>query len=155
MYSKSDEVKGNVLSDLESLKQMADKLNEKLPEAGVIDNESYLSGVAIHILSVSQLEYFLKSVGKIKQQFEMLDVIETTQSLTRLEKDNLIYLVLTRHPLVHNGGYFDAQFNKEATNRIKQLKINIPSKTSLSVIDPRQIKNYIGLVEKFIGIIHP
>lgn len=156
MFTKEDEVKAMVLNDLNTLKQMADKLNAKLPEAGIIDNESYQLGVAIHILSVSHLEYFLKTAGKIKKkQFEMINVIESTQSLTRLEKDNLIYLILTRHPLVHNGAHFDDKCKEDINNLIKQLKVNIPSKTSLSVIDTRQIKIYINLVEKLINIIHP
>src|SRR3989344_3773920 len=103
-------VHNRVIADLKQLGEWSKNIIDKLPPTGsMISDELYLQNNAIQIAIISQLEYFLKIKGKIKRQFEILDIIKNSP-LQQLEKDNLIYLFLIRHTLVHNGAHYNKKF---------------------------------------------
>jgi len=142
----------SVLSDLEALEEWAKKLEEKSPPMGsAVPDELYLQTVAIHILVLSQFEYLLRSLGKIKKQYDIVDIIQNSNVLNQLEKDHLTYLFLTRHTLVHKGGHFDEKFFQDASRKIKELKLEISKdEKHLSTINPDLLGRYIKLIKKMI-----
>ncbi len=141
-----------VLSDLKTLEKMARAVITKLPPTGsMLPDDLYLEMSAINILAISQLEYFLKYLGKIEYQYGIIKIIETTKTLTQKEKDHLIHLFLVRHTLVHNGGNYDEKFFKGITEHIKEIKVVIPAnKSYLTTIDPTLIVAHIHIIEKLI-----
>jgi len=142
----------SVLSDLEALEEWAKKLEEKSPPMGsAVPDELYLQIVAIHILVLSQFEYLLRSLGKIKKQYDIVDIIQNSNVLNQLEKDHLTYLFLTRHTLVHKGGHFDKEFFQKAKSKMKRLKLKIPENDKhLSALNPEFLRLYIKLTKKMI-----
>jgi len=141
-----------VLSDLEALYEWAKELEGKEPPVGsAISDILYLQTAAIHILILSQFEYLLKSLGRIKDQWEIANIIRDSSVLSQLEKDHLTYLFLTRHTLAHNGGHFDEKFFQEAKSKIKELKLEMPKdEKHLSAINPDFLRRYIKLIKKMI-----
>ena len=90
-------------------------------------------------------------MGKIRNQYEIKNIIEHSNILTRLEKDHLIYLFLTRHTLAHGGGHFDEKFFEDARRNIKELKLEIPTDSNyLTTIHPAELIRYINLIKKVI-----
>ena len=143
-------VHNRVIADLKQLGEWSKNIIDKLPPTGsMISDELYLQNNAIQIAIISQLEYFLKIKGKIKRQFEILDIIKNSP-LQQLEKDNLIYLFLIRHTLVHNGGHYNKKFIDDC-GKHTALKMENVSEGLLSSLHPKNLPLYIDLVEKLIG----
>lgn len=141
-----------VNSDLETLEKMARTLMTKLPPSGsMLPDDLYLEMSAISILPIAQLEYFLKYLEKIECQSDIPKVIEGNKTLTRKEKDHLLYLFLIRHTVVHNGGHYDEKFFNSAKKYIKETKISIPEGNSyLTPMTPESIVIAIRLIKKLI-----
>lgn len=140
------------LSDLSELEKWAKEVSVKLPPAGaLVSDKNYLESTAIHVIAMSQLEFALKSLKKINRQGDIPYFINRCEFFSQLEKDHLIYFYLTRHPLVHNGGYFDDEFSENVRKFIKQLKVDAnPPRNSLSVISPDMMPIFINLIKKLI-----
>lgn len=140
-----------IKADLETLKSWSGALIAKLPPVGSpLSDDLYLQSNAIQIGIVSQLEYFLQSQGKIKKQSELLNIIKNSRSLSGLQKDNLVFLVLVRHTLVHNGGYYDNKFIEDCKKHITKLKIEGVKEGLLSTLPFDDLPLYIDLVSKLI-----
>ncbi|MBL7160509.1 MAG: hypothetical protein ISS93_01520 [Candidatus Aenigmarchaeota archaeon] len=156
LYVMND-VYGWVKSDLKTLKKWSRTLISKLPPAGsMISGELYLQNNTIQIEIISQLEYFLKTKGKIKsrEQFKIVDIIKNSSSLQDLEKDHLILLFFVRHTICHNGGHYDKEFINNCEKHLKKLKIERVKEGLLSSLPPDELLLYIDLTGKLIDEIN-
>jgi len=144
-----NEIYNLVMDDLNILSELSEKLVNKMPHPGLVEDGLYLQHVAIQIFIISQLEYFLKKKGVIQSQREIKDVIKNS-SLEQIEKDHLLFLFNVRHTLVHNGGYADSTF-LYGVSELKELKLKGFKEGSLTTIDSTLSTMYIELVKKLIN----
>jgi len=150
-----DEIYNLAMYDLNKLSEWGMELANKIPHLGLVDDELYLQNTSIHILIISQLEYFLKKKKIIqeREQYKIIEVIENS-SLEQLEKDHLIHLFFIRHTLVHNGGHCDSKFLEDVSFHIKKLKLKGFEEGLLSSSDPKFLSMYVELVKKLIKELH-
>ena len=140
------------LSDLVEIEQWAEELESRWPDVGgPIADRDYLETEAIQILTISKLEYLLKSLGKIQQQREMPDIIKNSTVLEDTEKDLIMYLYCVRHTLAHNGGHYDVGFDNCTNNHLNTLRVTIPRLAHhLSPIRPSDLIRRINYIYKLI-----
>src|SRR3989344_1201995 len=147
----NNKIYDNVINDLEALEIMAKELAERFPPLGAaISEKIYFENSSLHVLIISQLEYFLKGVGKIKEQWELVQVINSSKVLTPKEKAHLKYMFFTQHCVVHNGAHFDDKFLKNM-KKITEIDVEKPKNDQLSVIEPFLLVTYINLVKKLMN----
>ncbi len=140
-----------VLSDLETLEEMAKKLAGKIPLYAAIPDDLYLQNIAIHILVISQFEHLLKSLEKIKKQSGIKNIIKESKILNSREKEYLIVFYLIRNTLVHKGGHFDKDFKDAIKREIKELKVEIPKDSHFRTpFQPVEVIRCIKLIKKII-----
>ncbi|PIN95745.1 hypothetical protein COX86_03250 [Candidatus Micrarchaeota archaeon CG_4_10_14_0_2_um_filter_60_11] len=138
------------MGDLDTLNEWSNHLIKQSPSAGQISDLVYLQNIAIQVMIVSQLEYFLKSAGKIEKQGEIKKIIEQSE-LTKSEKIELKRLMLVRHTLVHNLGHFDEEFSKKI-NKLG-LKFDLKETEKQRMLSPLAIEtlpDYIKITKKLI-----
>jgi hypothetical protein len=143
---------GFILSDLDSIEEILDKLRKQFNvEKSVTLDEYLLQLMAVHVLIISLFEYTLKIAGKNIKQSKMPDYIRNCDFLNELEKDWFIYLILIRHTIVHNFGHYDKYYDKNVRKHIKKLKIDISDfKHSLSPLGIEDLRRCLNIVKKII-----
>ena len=141
----------NTIADLNTLEEQIERLEERIHFGERLDDEIYLQIVAIHVLIISKLEFFLK-MRFSKERLPYNEIIEKIKesSLDVLEKDHLILLVLIRHTLVHNGGYADKKFLGDCKKKLEKLEMKNYEESSLTVLGPSQLKKDISIVKKIV-----
>jgi len=153
--AQKDKITEKVFSDIETLEKMLENLGDKhkTPRSGtrLVTDKIYLQITGLQVLLVSKLEYLLKSKGIINKQNGLIEKIKNTPILSKLEADWIIYLILIRHTIVHNGDYFDAKFHKAFKKHIRELKLEIPEDSvRLTSMDIEGLLLVTKLIKKFI-----
>jgi hypothetical protein len=139
----------NTITEIRSFEKISKDLVEKLPPIGsAIPAWTYWQCAAIHVFMISQLEHLLKRLNKIERQGDIYKFIEKS-SLEQSEKQRLLYLLCSRHPIVHNGGHPDDKFRMciEKTGFKEAWK---ESTTLLTTMNSRQVPAYANLLIKLI-----
>jgi len=113
-----------VFSDIDRLQDWVIALKGRTPRFGApLSDRYFLELMSIHILIVSLLEYSLKCVRMAARQHELIERIRSSPVMRDLEKDWLVYLILTRHTVVHNFGHHDKDLEKNMRKHIRKLRV--------------------------------
>ena len=114
-------------------------------------SRDYLEIMSIHVLLISLLEFLMKCVGNDISQSKFPSYIRGRQVLDDSEKELLIYLVLIRHNVVHNFGYWNDELRSKVKQHIRSLKVDIPEEDRyLSPLSPKKCLLSVRVLAKLI-----
>lgn len=139
------------MEDIITLENQLSKISYP-KEGAVIGDELYLFLTGTTVLIVSKLEYFLKRTKCIRSHPEIPGVIKNCTNLCQLQKDHLIYLILIRHKIVHNGDHFDNKFFEKVREHIKILDVQVKKeeKSALAHLPPEELKLNLKIIKKLM-----
>lgn len=139
----------SALEDIATLSKMCGDLKSQMPEdSNAISDPWYLQCVGLAILLISKFEFLMKLKHGIRQ-CKLIEFIESLSYLTQLEKDHLIYLIIARHAMVHNGERADDKMLSDLKKHVKKLKW-VTKKDEMIAMVPWNLETPLSIVRKIL-----